>query len=116
MEKEKVIIETSKEGFVDVKNIAVSDIFIVIMSKYWEQDPLRLQELEIAKQHHVPIAALVMDGIDEKKYLADADVLVVKKCAREEASQAIMELHRAIETELAIPKRRDDRMMDKDLR
>lgn len=87
-ENEPIRIELSKKNFVDKKNIEASDVFVVIMSKYWEQEPLRIQELEAAKQNKIPIVALVLDNVDEKKYLADADVLAVKKCSREDSENA----------------------------
>ena len=98
--KEEIHVEKSKENYVDKKNIVASDVVVVIMSKSWEQDPLRIQELEIAKQNNIPVAALVLDNVDEKKYLAGADVLAVKKCSREDSEKCISELNEIVRTEL----------------
>lgn len=80
MKKEKVKVRGSLPNRVDRKSIKNSDIMAVIMTPGWVNDPINQEELAVAKANHVPIAALVVGGIDEKPYLKDADVIVLHRC------------------------------------
>jgi len=79
-------VETSKEGFVDKKAIEDSDCFMVIMTKNWVQEPLRLEEFEYAKSLGKSIAVAVFDGVDPEPYLKDAKVIVKRVFSREQVA------------------------------
>jgi hypothetical protein len=74
----------SKEDFVDKKSIEDSDCLIVIMTKNWIREPLRMQELEYAKSLGKPIAVAVFDEVDPDPYLKDAKVIVKRVFNREQ--------------------------------
>ena len=71
----------------------------MLISKCWEQEPLRLQELQLAKEHHIKLVVGVFDGVDTKKYLEGADVLAVKQIDREHPEEGLRELTEIVKSE-----------------
>jgi hypothetical protein len=77
-------VERSKRDFVDKEAIEKSDVFFVIITKNWVQEPLRIQELEYAKSLGKPIAVAVFDNIDPEPYLKNAKVIAKRVFSREQ--------------------------------
>jgi hypothetical protein len=74
-------ISGSKRNYIDAENIVNADVFVVVITKNWVTDPKTQEELAVAKENNVPVAAIVFDNIDEKPYLQGAKVLLVKHCS-----------------------------------
>ena len=91
MTEEDWNIYGSQPDRVNKKQIKKSDVFIAIITENWVKDPNTQKELATAKQNHVPVAAVVFDGIDEKPYLKDADVVLVRKYPKENSEACISE-------------------------
>jgi len=77
-------VDGSKEKFVDKKTIQNSDVFLVLMTKHWIQETVRIQELEYAKTLGKPVAVAIFDGVDPEPYLKDANVIAKRVFDRED--------------------------------
>jgi hypothetical protein len=64
------------------KAIERSNVFLVVITKNWVQEPLRIQELEYAKSIGKPIAVAVFDNIDPEPYLKGAKVIALRRFDR----------------------------------
>jgi len=79
-----VHVEGSKKDYVDKKAIENSDVFIVLITKHWVKEPLRIKELEYAKKLGKPIAVAVFDDVNPEPYLKNANVIVKRTFNREQ--------------------------------
>jgi len=64
------------------KAIEKSNVFLVVITKNWVQEPLRIQELEYAKNIGKPIVVVVFDDVDPEPYLKDAKVIALRRFDR----------------------------------
>ena len=81
-------VDGSKESYVDEKGIDRSDIFVVVFSKHFIEDPLRMEELEFAKKKKKRIAVVILDDMDPDPYLKGANV-IMKRYVNRKSNQKL---------------------------